>query len=302
MKIALPRLLSLRDEDLAFLANRGYIPTFYTDKDELKGQTLDIYVGFGPIPELKGLKWVQLLSAGLDSVDFERVKKENILLSNARGVYSEPIAEYCMAYILMTYKQLPFFMKNQSEKQWNRDINQKSLRQKKVVFLGAGSIAQATAKRLKAFSAFCIATNSDGRPIAGFDASYRLDDIEAYMPLGDIIINTLPLNDETHHFMDDKVFALLKEDALLINIGRGQTINIESLLRVLDDKLSGVVLDVFPQEPLAQSSPLWQHPKVLITPHLSYSCDLNNEDRLALVLKNLDRFQQGKTLKNQITI
>lgn len=302
MKVLITDKLSLTKQDYQQLEAAGYQIEVY---EQLINQTADVVVGnfdqdTNIIFQIKGLSYLQLLSAGYDQLDLDKMKEHSIQLANARGVYSIPIAEYVVGKILAFYKKDSLFVEQQKEKNWNRIRELLELTNKTVGLLGTGSIAQETAKRLKGFDCKIIGLNTNGRDVEYFDQCYSFENIDALLSQSDIVICTLPLNEQTHHIMNKEKFLKMKQDAMFINIGRGAEVNEQDLVEILDTHLSQVVLDVFEEEPLPKSSPLWSHPKVVITPHISNASDLINERRKQLVIDNLLRFIRNEKIKNKI--
>ena len=134
------------------------------------------------------LKYVQLTSAGYDGLDLEALNKRDIRVMNARGVHSPAIAEYILTYILTIYKQTFHYKTLQEHKEWNKDVKYETVNAKKVIFLGAGSIAQETAKRLNPFGAHTIGLNSDGRMIDGFSECMKLNKGLEEISSADVVI------------------------------------------------------------------------------------------------------------------
>ncbi|WP_159638616.1 D-2-hydroxyacid dehydrogenase [Erysipelothrix anatis] len=301
MKIAITEMLQLDTQSTKTIESLGFEIIRYPLETIYEGNA-DVIVGMHLPKEIipSDLKFAQLLSAGYDHINIELYKEAGIPIANGRGMYSIPIAEYCLAYILNHYKSIPGYLKQQADHKWERLNQNKALDTAKVLILGTGSIAQETAKRLNAFNAQVDGINSNGRPIEHFSQCFALDVLDRHLPNYDIVICTLPSNDATYHIMDTNQFALMKTDAIFINIGRGACVNLEGLMTVLDTNLAGVVLDVFETEPLDTNHPLWDHPKATITPHASFETSKINDYRLGIVMHNLKRFVEQMPLMNRI--
>ncbi|MDR1794396.1 MAG: hypothetical protein LBR25_03295 [Erysipelotrichaceae bacterium] len=251
--------------------------------------------------KLPNLKFLQLMSAGFDYLDTDDLKRRGVILCNARGVYSIPIAEYVVGKILAVYKEDRTYLERQKKKEWLREAANLELYTKKVLMLGTGSIASEIAKRLKAFGCFVVGINTDGRDIEFFDECAPLAKLNDWLPQADIIINTLPANQATKKLLNRDNLSLSKKDALLINIGRGTTIVEADLIALLQQgHFLAVVLDVFEKEPLDPNSPLWDHPRVIITPHMSGDSDLVSERRKIQLLRNILHYLKGESLENRV--
>lgn len=232
-----------------------------------------------PIEKFSNLKYIQLTSAGFDRVPMDYVKEHKIVINNARGVYSAPMAEYAVSGVLQLYKQSRFFMENQKAHMWEKKRDLKELGGQNVCILGCGSVGSECAKRFEAFE--CVVSGVDivVREIEHFTKVYHLSDVKEALSKSDIVVVTLPLTDETYHMFDEEMFAAIKPGAVLVNIARGALVDMDALIEALNEKLGGAVLDVFDEEPLKEDSPLWDMDNVIITPHNSFVGD-GNQNRL----------------------
>lgn len=250
------------------------------------------------INALEKLKYVQLTSAGYDQLD-ESILESNLIISNAKGVYSEAISEYVFSYILADLKQHQPLYKAQEKRKWQNDIKLHSPKEKTIVCLGTGSIAQEIAKIAKFFSMRMIGINSNGRAISGFDYCTVMTDIKT-LSQADYVVSSLPLNKHTKGILDRNFFLNLNENAMFVNVGRGAVVKEEDLLEIIDTTLSKVILDVFIDEPLNIDSPLWHHEKVIVTPHISYQSEFNDLKHIELLTQQLSLITKGESPLNQI--
>ncbi len=242
---------------------------------------------YHPIRDLVNLKYIQVISAGLDRVPVDEVRRRGITLKNARGVYSGPMAEHAVWAALTLYRQRAYYMNNQAGHVWNKLRAIPELAGKTVCILGCGSVGAACAERFGGMGCRVIGVNRTPRENAAFEKVFAFVELAAALGEADIVVVTLPLNDETRHLMDAERLAQMKDGAILINIARGPLVDTEALLAALDRRLGGAALDVFETEPLPADSPLWEHPKILLTPHNSFMGE-HNADRLnAVIIRNL---------------
>ena len=235
-----------------------------------------------PIESFPNLRYIQLTSAGFDRVPMDYVKAHGIEIHNARGVYSIPMAEFAVAGVLQVYKQSRFFYENQRARRWEKRRDLLELSGKTVLILGCGSVGTECAKRFRAFGCKVLGLNRTVRENPAFDEIRPLDELNSVLPEADVMILTLGLSAETQHLMNAERLALLKPGAVLVNLARGALIDTEALTAVLP-KLTGAVLDVFEEEPLPDTSPLWDAENVLLTPHNSFVGE-GNGARLARVI------------------
>lgn len=242
-----------------------------------------------PIEQFTSLRYIQLTSAGFDRVPMDYVKAHGIEIHNARGVYSIPMAEFALCGVLQLYKQSGYFHENQRVHKWEKHRGLTELYGKQVCIVGCGSVGTECAKRFKAFG--CSVVGVDIKPYQNeiYDTMLPLDNLDDVLTSADVIVLTLPLTDETKHLMNKSRFSCLKEGAVIVNIARGAIIDTDALLTALNTHLGGAVLDVFEEEPLDESSPLWNMDNVIITPHNSFVSDGNHARMLDVIMNNLER-------------
>lgn len=301
MRVAISKLLKLNQEVREHLSMLGYELVEYEEKEGFTGSA-EVLVGVHVSNDklVDGLKYIQLCSAGFDHVDLDFYQSHGVMIANGRGMYGVPIAEYCFAHILNIYKNIDGYRQLQMDAKWERLNRNQSIDGSQVLLLGTGDIGQQIAKRMQAFGATVHGMNSNGRMIEGFDACFPLDQLDARIGAYDTVIASLPNNKDTHHLMTEKQFMSMKQDAIFINVGRGQCVDEQGLLKALDQTSLNIILDVFEVEPLDSKSLLWQHPQITITPHASTETDQLNAYRLAIVMANLERYAKHEALKNRI--
>ena len=222
-----------------------------------------------PMENFPNLRYIQLTSAGFDRVDMNYVTAHGIEIHNARGVYSIPMAEFALCGVLQLYKQAAFFRENQRQHLWEKHRGLSELCGKQVLIVGCGSVGNECAKRFAAFDCRVTGVDLFPREDSLYKAILPLEGINEALKLADVIVLTLPLTEQTKHLINDERLGLLKPTAVLVNIARGAIVDTGALLRYIDN-LGGAVLDVFEEEPLPESSPLWDKENVILTPHNSF--------------------------------
>ena len=251
------------------------------------------------ITKFKKLKCIQLLSAGLDRVPLDYIRHKGIVLYNARGVYSIPMAEFAVCGILQILKESRSFFVNQNKHIWEKNRNLKELNGKRVCVIGVGSVGLEIAKKLNAFTDrvygvdLCPVENQYMRKV------FPLNELSSELKLSDIVILTLPLTVETKGFFSKEKFNQMKEQAIFVNIARGELVDEDALMHALDEKLLGAVIDVVKEEPLQEQSPLWDKENLLITPHNSFVSENNNKRMWSLIIHNLKEFLLRNNGKNK---
>lgn len=244
-----------------------------------------------PIERFASLKYIQLTSAGYDRVPMDYVQARRIEIHNARGVYSVPMAELALCGVLQLYKQSRFFGASQAECRWEKHRGLLELAGKTVCVIGCGSVGTECAKRFEAFGCRVLGVNIRPRASRHFERVFSLEELDAVLPEADVVVLTVPLAEETKHLMNARRFARMKQGAILINIARGAVVDTNSMLDALKSKLGGAVLDVFEEEPLPETSPLWKMENVIITPHNSFVGDGNQARLFRVIMDNLEQFK-----------
>ncbi len=246
------------------------------------------------ISEFKKLKFIQLTSAGLDRVPLDEIRKRGIALFNARGVYSVPMAEFALAGALSLYKHLNTFSENKKAHMWQKDRELRELCGETVAIVGCGSVGTECAKRFSAFGTRVIAVDVAKPESEIYSEFYDINDIKKALEISDTVVLTLPLTDETRGMFNGEMFSHFKDGSVLVNISRGAVVNENDLIKALENgKPSGAVLDVFENEPLDESSKLWDMKNVIITPHNSFVSPKNNARLFKLAYDNLKTSMKG---------
>lgn len=247
----------------------------------------------------KDLKWIQLYMAGFDNVDVEGLKNRGIKVTNARDIFSITIAEDIIAKISYFNRNTREFHENMKVKKWEPIPKDHEIWNSTISIIGTGSIGQETAKRLQAFQPKQILGHrTKNKDVPYFDKIFTGDDgLETVIKEADYLILALPLNENTKHLIDKDKLKLMKKDALLINVARGEIIKQEDLVDVLEEgMIRGAALDVTDPEPLPAHSKLWDLKNCYITPH-NASSSMYMKDRLIdLTVDNLSRYLNDQKL------
>jgi phosphoglycerate dehydrogenase-like enzyme len=214
--------------------------------------------------KLPGLRLAQSFSAGVDSI--LPVIPPGVVLCNAVGVHDAAVSEWVVAAILAMQRRLPDFLDLQHRAEWNQSAREgvSDLDGQTVLVLGFGSIGRALASRLAPFGARVVGIARRPR-----EDAHSPDALAQLLPEADIVVDLLPLTPETEKFVSGSFLAQMKVGALLVNAGRGRTVDTEALLDALRSGRVRAALDVTDPEPLPADHPLWRAPNVLITPHIA---------------------------------
>ena len=244
---------------------------------------------FHSIEMFTSLRYIQLTSAGMDRVPIDYIREKGIVLHNAGGVYSIPMAEFAIGGVLQIYKQSAFFHENQKSHRWEKHRGLRELYGLTVCIIGCGSVGTECAKRFRAFGCHIVGMDLVPRENENYKLIVGLGKMGSILSQADIVVLALPLTAETRYLMNEQRLSMLRDGAVLVNIARGALIDMNALISV-SDRLGGVVLDVFEQEPLEECSLLWDKEHVIITPHNSFVGNGNCERLATLIIENLRNF------------
>lgn len=252
------------------------------------------------ISKYKNLKWIQSYRAGFDTVDFDAVKKRNILFTNAKDIYSISIAEDVITRILVLNRNVKQFYKNMENKEWKPNFNSPEIFNSTVGIIGMGSIAKEIAKRIKAFNTTVLGYRRSYQEEEYFDKVLIGEEgLNELIKVSEYVILTVSLNPGTKGLIDEEKLNLMKPSALLINIARGEVVVQDDLIAALKEKtIRGASLDVFTPEPLPVNSELWNLDNVYLTPHCSAASYRINERLTEMFIENISRFLADKELLN----
>ena len=251
------------------------------------------------------LRWIHSASAGVDRIATPVVRERGLVVTNARGVFSRPIAEYVVMMSLAVARRLPQLLELQRERTW-QPLRGRELSELTVGIIGYGSIGIEVARLLEPFGSRVIATRRHPERGTGDAPNVELrglDQLDAVLRESDIVVIAAPLTDETAGLIGAEQLAEMREDAWLINIARGRLIDEVALRRALESGwIGGAVLDVFSEEPLSPDSPLYRTPNLVITPHTSWASDRVVERTVELFVDNLRRHLAGEALRNVVDL
>jgi phosphoglycerate dehydrogenase-like enzyme len=295
--------------------------------DDLWQEVEILYTSYAtPLPspeQAQSLQWVQLYSAGADTIVNHRLFQTSVIFTSASGVHSINMAEYVFTVILAWFHRLPLMLERQRQRNWPSNLERQSffvpeeLRGKTICIVGYGSIGRQIARLAEAFGMRVLAmqrrTDHDHRDF-GFQFPdvgdpegilpvryYTPDQLHSMLNEGDIVVITVPLTSVTREMFDEAAFQAMKPSAFLVNFARGEICNELALVRALEEEqIAGAALDVFQQEPLPSDHPLWGFSSVFISPH-SAGLTPEYDARAATIFEeNLRRYLVGEPLYNLI--
>ena len=281
----------------------GYTVYFMQQEQEdlpLLASDVDVTVCNGlflnhDINDFTHLKFIQLTSAGFDRVPVDLIKARGIELFNARGVYSMPMAEWAIFRVLEHYKQGWFFHQEQIAGRWTKHRGLREIAGIKVAVIGAGNVGQEVAKRFQAFGAETTGFDVHTHETVGFHHMALTETLQECIGEFDVVVITAPLLPSTRGLISREVLKSMKVNAVIINIARGGLVDQQALIEVFLQRPDlYAALDVFEEEPLPLSSPLWKMTNVAISPHNSFVSDGNNKRMFDVIYTNLKNFLKKK--------
>ena len=253
--------------------------------------------------QFPSVEWVHTRSAGVDFIASDGLFSSSVQLTNAKGMFSSTLAEYCMMACSYFAKDLPRLMQQKSECNWVQ-YPVLELRGATLGVVGYGDIGRASSKLAKAYGMTVLGLK---RNVANFndeycDKIYDMNGLDELISKSDYILVSTPLTDQTRGLISKQVLAKCKPSAVVINVGRGPIIDEEALIEALQERtIKGAGLDVMTVEPLPKDSPLWKLDNVLLSPHnMDMTLTFMKESTEFFIEENLPRFVRGKQLLNPV--
>jgi phosphoglycerate dehydrogenase-like enzyme len=240
------------------------------------------------------LEWIHALTSGTNRTTALRFAGKRPLITSSRGMHGPQMSELTLLHMLSAARQFPRMLDNARAHRWQR-WPQVILAGRTVLLLGVGSIAEALAPRCKSFEMRVVGMSGSRREVAGFDRIVLRTEVDAELVNADFVVVLLPHNAENHMFVNADFLQRMKAGAILISVSRGSIVDETALLQALGSgHIRHAGLDVFATEPLPPDSPLWESPRVTLTPHVGGMSDRYAEQALPILLKNLAAFLAGR--------
>jgi phosphoglycerate dehydrogenase-like enzyme len=283
------RLLPLRGEE-------GEAPL-----DDVEIAVYGLYEGPLSFRELAArmpaLRWIHSTGAGMDSFVSPELADRGVIVTNSAGVYAPAMAEYVLAGMVSVAREFRRLSAQQDERRWNHEaVSGTELFGKRVGIVGYGATGRYIAMVCKALGMDVWATKrkpmlTTGEPV---DRLLPAGDLHELLAASDYVVVTTSLNSTTRHLLGDAEFRAFKPGAVLVNVARGGVVDQDALLAALDEgRVGGAFLDVVDPQPLPPESPLWSHPRVTITPHISGGSPEGWARSMDLFCSNLPLYLDG---------
>jgi len=249
------------------------------------------------------VKWLQALSTGIDGFESLRKIKPELRISKIAGISGIPMSESAIMYILMFLSGMPYLMHNKYKKVWAKPTSPEpdDCYQKTLGIVGMGDIGSHVAAKAKAFGLTVLGCRRSPVPMDNVDEMFSMQDLDTVLERSDFLLCLVPQTEKTIHLFGEREFARMKKTAVFINMGRGAVVDEAALVSALQNGvIAGAALDVFEQEPLPDSSPLWEMENVIITPHCSADTPFYFERACELLVENIRQFAAGEKIKSEV--
>lgn len=317
--------LRTRFQALAPACQIEYRPTrSQAEIDALEDPDLEVLIGSFPPRDRRrtpGLRWLQLDSAGVDHLLAAAPWDHGLVVTNARGVFGPAVGQFVITEILRINERVDERRELQLRHSWatgelHDHLTGSLVRGQTVVIVGYGGLGREVARLARALGMRVIAVKN--RPEMLAHSGYRLagtgdpdgsipervvapGQLAEVVPLGDVVVLTLPLTDRSRGLFDAAVIAAMRPHTWLVNTGRGSVVDEAALAAALTNRrIGGAVLDVFGTEPLPPDSPFWDAPNTVVTPHVSGGDSSSGEIVADLFAENLGRYARGEPLLNVV--
>lgn len=271
----------------------------------------DAYIGNITSAEVragKNLKWVGVMSAGVENVLYPKdgssdLRDSNITLTNNKIVQGPEIADHALAMLLMLSRNLYVLYRNDQQQIWNpRSFHGIELNGKTAVVIGVGGIGTQISLRAYAFGMNVIGVDPEDKPFVPFiKRVVKPDQLDDVLPLADVVFISVPDTPKSHKMMGAHQFDLMKKNSYFVAVSRGGIYDMNGLVKAMDEKrLAGAGVDVTDPEPLPKDHPLWKFPNAVITPHIAGRSDQDAGRMVGTIKENLTRFVEGKPMINVV--
>lgn len=249
------------------------------------------------------LRWIQGAGAGVEQFGSAGIDQDRVVLTNCTGVSAGSMSEWVLGRLLQVWKRFREADEFQREHRYERSYG-RTFAGSTIGLVGLGGIGQAVAVRARAFGCHTLGLRRSARPgdvSEHVDELFPPDALHEMLARCDAVVIAAPATEETHHLFDAAALAAMPRSAVLVNVARGSLVDEKELARVMrEEPLAAAVLDVFDPEPLDPASPLWDLPNVYISAHSSVSVDRYMDDVFDLFVDNLERYVEGRPLRNVV--
>jgi len=260
-------------------------------------------VTYEPRPEFLEAGWVHCARAGYEAFDTDAYAAAGVPLTNSTGIHGESVGELAIGFMLSLARILHIYRDHQNEREWYEPDYERpfTIGGERLCVVGLGTIGAAIARRADALGMEVVGVRRSDEPVEGVSEMYSPAALHDAIATARFVVLATPHTPETEGMLSDEEFSVMREDAYVINIGRGPVVDEAALVRALEGgELAGAGLDVFEGEPLPQDSPLWAMEDVIISPHKGSATNRYHLDIAELVKANAERYREGRELRNRV--
>ena len=256
------------------------------------------------------LKWIHSTAAGVAQLMYPELRNSGIVVTNASGVHALPMAEHVTGMIIALARNFHSAMRYQVRHQWAQQeiwdapARPRELAGQVAVLVGFGAVGRAVAERVRPLGMRVWAVTRSGKADTALcERVFAAEELDTALSGADFLVLAAPETPETHRMIGASQLATMKPAAFLINVARGSLLDEMALVEALEGHaIAGAALDVASQEPLPPESPLWTLCNAIITPHISGVSEHHWERQADLLMDNLKRWFDGRSLRNQVDL
>jgi phosphoglycerate dehydrogenase-like enzyme len=272
-----------------------------------EGAEIAVLIGDAYCPQFKDtvlgvptMRWVHTENTGTDGVFYEELLSRNILLTRSPGANAPEAAEFVFAALLWSVKRLGELREQQKVRRWER-LPLGSLCDRTILVAGLGAVGSRVARIARSFGMHVLGIRRSGDLLDQADEQGTLAALHTFLPRSDFVVLALPLTDDTRGVMEQPELDLMKDGALLVNVGRGELVDIEALKTCLKYRPGlRALFDVMPEEPWPVEDDLWRYPNFFLSPHVAWSSPRFRPRAAGIWLENLRCYLQGEKLKHVV--
>jgi glyoxylate/hydroxypyruvate reductase A len=282
------------------------INVYVHERDAYRPEDIDYALSFRPPPgllkTLPNVKAILSLGAGVDGFFADPYfPKATPLIRFADPQLSTEMAQYVVMHVLLQHRHQASFDAAQKERAWRQMVLPRKTAETRIGILGLGEIGQVAGERLRDLGFPVSGWSRSRKSVRGIESYAGAPELDAFLKVSDFLICLLPLTAETRGILNAKTFGELPQGAYVINVARGAHLIERDLISALDSgHLAGATLDVFENEPLPETSPLWAHPKIVVTPHIAAISDPRVASQF--VIDAIARTQRGERHPNTVDV
>ena len=248
------------------------------------------------------LKWLQLTSAGADHVLAARDHLRDVVVTNARGIHADLMADYALGVMVMLHWNFPRLLRHQQARAWRHQYTE-PLTGKILGVVGVGAVGREIARRSAAMGMTVLGMRRDPLPVEGVARMFGPHELPEMLPRCDFVVLAVPATPATRRMVGEPELMRMRPTAYLINVARGSVVDEAALVRALEaGRIAGAALDVFETEPLPATSPLWAMENVIVTPHIAGEPEDYPRRVMTVLEENIRRWRDGRPLRNVVDL